>query len=166
MSSIVRKRTFWHARPTRTQISLHIRAVWLESSLLDDETLHLWIFKMRPGKILIRLRIRAVWSESSLGAHVRRYVFWLRGSDGRLAFQRRPHGVHIDMQPSFYNDRRNMRWSLLRATKHPDFYCAAICVACYRLKFKRSECVWVCVCGWVGVCVLCVCVCVGGGGGA
>ena len=29
----VRKRTFWHVRPTKTQISLRIRTVWSESSL-------------------------------------------------------------------------------------------------------------------------------------
>ena len=29
----MRKRTFWHVRPTKTQISLRIRAVWSESSL-------------------------------------------------------------------------------------------------------------------------------------
>ena len=29
----VRKRTFWNVRPTKTQISLRIRAVWSESSL-------------------------------------------------------------------------------------------------------------------------------------
>ena len=28
-----RKRTFWYLRKTKTQISLHIRAVWSESSL-------------------------------------------------------------------------------------------------------------------------------------
>ena len=28
----VRKRTIWHMRPTKTQISLRIRAVWLQSS--------------------------------------------------------------------------------------------------------------------------------------
>ena len=29
----IRKRTFWHVRPLKTQISLRIRAVWLVSSL-------------------------------------------------------------------------------------------------------------------------------------
>ena len=29
----LRKHTFWHVRPTKTQICLRIRAVWLESSL-------------------------------------------------------------------------------------------------------------------------------------
>ena len=32
-SLYVRKRTFWYVRPTKTQISLRIRAVWSESSL-------------------------------------------------------------------------------------------------------------------------------------
>ena len=31
----VRKRTFWHVRSKKTQISLHIRAVWSESSLSE-----------------------------------------------------------------------------------------------------------------------------------
>ena len=33
LSPNVRKRTFWHVRPMKTQISLRIHAVWLESSL-------------------------------------------------------------------------------------------------------------------------------------
>ena len=33
ISRNVRKRTFWNVRPTKTQISLRIRAVWSESSL-------------------------------------------------------------------------------------------------------------------------------------
>ena len=33
MNRNVRKRTFWYVRPTKTQISLRIRAVWSESSL-------------------------------------------------------------------------------------------------------------------------------------
>ena len=49
-----------------------------------EETLHPWLFKMRPVKILIRLRECGGWSESSLGAHVRRYVFWLCGSNKQI----------------------------------------------------------------------------------
>ena len=33
LSQNVRKRALWHVRPMKTQISLRIRAVWLESSL-------------------------------------------------------------------------------------------------------------------------------------
>ena len=33
MSHNIRKRTFGHMRPAKIQISLHIRAVWSESSL-------------------------------------------------------------------------------------------------------------------------------------
>ena len=33
ISRNVRKRTFWHVRPAKIQISLRIRAVWSESSL-------------------------------------------------------------------------------------------------------------------------------------
>ena len=45
----------------------------------QEETLHLWVFKMRPLKILIRLRECAGWSESSMGARVRRFVSWRCG---------------------------------------------------------------------------------------
>ena len=34
MNLNVRKRTFWHVRPTKTQISLRIRTVWLVSLLV------------------------------------------------------------------------------------------------------------------------------------
>ena len=33
MSHSMRKRTFWHVRPTQTHISLRIRAIWSESSM-------------------------------------------------------------------------------------------------------------------------------------
>ena len=33
MSRNIRKRTFWHVRPAKIQISLRMRAVWSESSL-------------------------------------------------------------------------------------------------------------------------------------
>ena len=39
-----------------------------------------WQCKVRQKKILIRHCECAGWSESSLGPHVRRYVFWCRGS--------------------------------------------------------------------------------------
>ena len=70
-----RKRTFYHAHQTQTQISLHIRTVLLESSCPHEETFHHWLSKLRPEKIPMRLRKCAVSSESSLGAHVRRFVF-------------------------------------------------------------------------------------------
>ena len=63
----VRKRTFGHVRPTKTQISPY------------KETLHPWLSKIRPVKILIRLYNCAGWSEHrySLGAHVQWYVFFV-----------------------------------------------------------------------------------------
>ena len=72
----VRKRSFWHVRPTRTKISLRIRAVWFESSLSALTNVASWLSKISLAKVLIRLRECAVWSDSPLGAHVRRYVFW------------------------------------------------------------------------------------------
>ena len=75
----VRKRTFGHMRPTKTQISLRIRAVWSESSLPAWRNFASSLSKMHPWKILVTLYDCASWSESSLGAHVRRYLFWHRG---------------------------------------------------------------------------------------
>ena len=62
-------------RPTKTQISLRIRAVWSESSLSEWRNFApLAIQKISPVKILIRPRECAGWSESSLGAHFWGYV--------------------------------------------------------------------------------------------
>ena len=72
----MRKRTYWHMRQAKTQISLRIRAVWSQSSLSARSNLHPWLSIMRPMKILIRLRECAGWSESSLGAHVLKVHFW------------------------------------------------------------------------------------------
>ena len=68
-------------RPTKTQISLRIRAVWSESSFLHEESLHPRLTNICQGKILIRLCECTGWSESSLGAHFRMYVLWRCGSD-------------------------------------------------------------------------------------
>ena len=76
MSRNVRKRTFWHVRPTKTQISLRIRAVWLESSLSAWRNIVSLAIRNAPVKILIRLCECAGWSDSPLGAHVRGFVFW------------------------------------------------------------------------------------------
>ena len=67
-------------RPAETQISLRIRAVWSEFSLIV-----LWISKFQrclwqTAKTQIRLRECAVWSESSLGAHVLKYIFSPNGT--------------------------------------------------------------------------------------
>ena len=79
MNRNVRKRTFSNGRPTKTQISLHIRAVQSDTHSPQEQIYHLWLFKMRPVKILIRLRECAGWSESSLG-HCPKVHLWLCGS--------------------------------------------------------------------------------------
>ena len=62
MSRNVRKRIFWHMRPTKTQITLCIRTVWSESSLLASRNfLQTSLYKMRPVKIMIKLRDCADW---------------------------------------------------------------------------------------------------------
>ena len=55
MNGKVRKLTFRHVRPTKTQISLHIH----QSSICcpHKKILHPWLSKMCPVKILIRLRM-------------------------------------------------------------------------------------------------------------
>ena len=50
LSATVKKRTFWHVRRTKTQISLRMRAVWSESSLSAWRNFHPWQSKMRPGR--------------------------------------------------------------------------------------------------------------------
>ena len=69
------KSTFWHVRPTKTQISLRIRTVWSEPSMSACRNFPSLSIQNTPVKILIRLRECAGWSESSLGAYFGRYVF-------------------------------------------------------------------------------------------
>ena len=76
------KRTFGNVHPVKIQISLRIRAVWLESLLGAFLINKDCSFLMRKTITLIRLRVCAGWFESSLGAHIRRYVFWHCGSYG------------------------------------------------------------------------------------
>ena len=52
MSRNVRRHTFWHVRPTKTKMSLRIRAVWSESSLSARRNCRL--SEMSPLKVLIR----------------------------------------------------------------------------------------------------------------
>ena len=79
MSHAVRKPTFWNIHRTKTQISLCVRAVWLESSLSAWRKFAPWLSQMCPVKILIRLRECAGWSETSQGEHFQRWVFWRWG---------------------------------------------------------------------------------------
>ena len=80
-SQNVRKRTFLHRRPTKTQITLRIRAVWSVFVVRMKKRCIPWLSIMRPVKILIRLRECAGWSESSLGAPIWRYISWRCGSN-------------------------------------------------------------------------------------
>ena len=84
------KRTLWHVRPTNTQISLHIRAVWLESSF------YAWIIfvtlAIQNALVKILMRECAGWSESSQGAHVRRLIFW-RGDSFTLMSGTQPSSL-------------------------------------------------------------------------
>ena len=83
-----RRRTFWHMRQTKTQISLRIRAVWLESSFAawrhfasfgiqnapgddSDQTARgcrlIWIFTghTRCKVRFLTLRLRSYWDKQS-----------------------------------------------------------------------------------------------------
>ena len=68
MGRNIRKRPFWHMRPTKVQISLPFVGRMKKLAFL--------LSKMCPVKVLIRLCECAGWSESSLVAHIERYVFW------------------------------------------------------------------------------------------
>ena len=107
----MRKRTFWHMRPTKTQISLRIRCP-------HGETLHPWLSKMRPVKILIRLRDCADWSESSLGARTK-VLFMLRfyGPVNPIASWRAPSE---DMLECYMSMKQSYKMWPLSSLSHPD----------------------------------------------
>ena len=46
----VRKRTFWYARTTKTQIRRRIRAVWLESSLSAQRNFVAFVIQNAPSE--------------------------------------------------------------------------------------------------------------------
>ena len=69
------KRT-WLVRPAKTQIRLHGRAVWSESSPGAFWTAKDSWFLKKTARTLIRLCVCAGWSESELSAHVKRCIFW------------------------------------------------------------------------------------------
>ena len=75
LSLNVRKRTFWHVRPKKTQTSPRIRSVrpvfFARMKIFAPLAI-----QNRPVKIQIRLRECAVWYESLLGVFVGRYIFW------------------------------------------------------------------------------------------
>ena len=77
---VVRKRTFWHVRPEKTQISLCIPTVW---SVFVDRMKKFCILgypNCAQWRFWSDCANCAGWSEFSLGAHVRRYVSFRFGS--------------------------------------------------------------------------------------
>ena len=69
MSGYVRKRTFWHVRPTKTQSTLFVRAVWPEYSLSAWKS-------FAPLAIKYASSINSNQTANALGENARRYVFW------------------------------------------------------------------------------------------
>ena len=64
-------KTFWHVRPTKTQISLHIRAVWSVFIVRTKKNASL-VIRNSPVKIQIRLRdaqadLNLRWAHLSIG---------------------------------------------------------------------------------------------------
>ena len=101
MSLPVRKRTFWHVRPTKTQISLRIRAVWSQSTLLawrnfaslaiqnalsedSDQTARMrrliWIFAGHTCPKVRFLTLRLICTLSYNGQKIRRNKFRITGN--------------------------------------------------------------------------------------
>ena len=66
--------------PAKIQISLRIYAVWSEYFLSAWRNLESFAIQCAPSEDSDQTARCAVWSESSLGANVRMYVFWCRGS--------------------------------------------------------------------------------------
>ena len=76
MSVNVRKRIFWNMRSTKTQISLRIRAVWLESSLSAWRNFTFLEIKNAPigDSTQTAWMRRLIWIYA--GRSVRRYFFF------------------------------------------------------------------------------------------
>ena len=83
LSHKVKKNTFWHVCPAKTQVSLCSHAVW--SVFIVHMKKLCRLSNMCSLKILIRLPEFAGRFESSLGAHIRTYVFTHCGSDFLLS---------------------------------------------------------------------------------
>ena len=75
MSRNVRKRNFWHVRPTKTQSVCASTQSNQSLRCLYEENLHPWLSKILPEKNLIRRRECTGDPEISVGARVRRYFF-------------------------------------------------------------------------------------------
>ena len=80
LSRSMTKPTKWPARPAKTQISLGICPVWLESSLSAWRSIGPLATHWAQAKTLIRLDGCPSWSESSLGAPVILLVLSCGGS--------------------------------------------------------------------------------------
>ena len=70
VSRKVRKRTFWHVSPAKTNRPAHSLHFPVE------EILRPWLSKIPQVKILIRLRECVGWSECSLAAYVQMHGYW------------------------------------------------------------------------------------------
>ena len=77
MSRNVRKHTFWHVRPAKTQISLHTRRTCSDCLLSVWRNLASLAIQNTPNED----SDQPVRSKSSPGAHVRWYVSWRCGSN-------------------------------------------------------------------------------------
>ena len=119
----MRKRTFWHVRPTKTQISLRIRAVWSvfivsgqsDQCLLcpDEETLHHWLSKMWQVKIQIRLREYAEGTFSDVAAEM--YIKWSHQMGlGYYKWTKRFSYFSVFMQICFEGERNLKKYSALK----------------------------------------------------
>ena len=83
MSCCPTKDTSWHARPSKTQNSLLIRAVWLNSLMGALWIATCPIYQSSGGTIrLIRLCGRTDWFESSLDTFAKLYLMLDTGSYG------------------------------------------------------------------------------------
>ena len=71
----VRKRTFWDVRAAKTQISLRMRAVWLESSLSDRKKILRCMPREdsnQPAHARSLIRIFLVWQEENSEMYAQR----------------------------------------------------------------------------------------------
>ena len=103
MAIILRKRTFWLVRPTKTQFSLRIRAVWSDYLLSAWRNFVSLAIQNAPGKCFdqtAQMR-RLIW----IVAQVRRYVSWRCGSTS-LSYsspsQKTCRYNFVPLKPHFY----------------------------------------------------------------
>ena len=81
------KCTYWHARPTKTQVSLRLRAGWSESSLSACRNFASLAIQNAPSEDsdqTARMR-RLIWI--FVGCTFRKYTFWRCGSIDWVSFE-------------------------------------------------------------------------------